>query len=191
MRDTIENIRLVATSCLSYAFWAAKSNFSGGRNYDKQIAELNEEIQQVKDQIEATASDVFSVIDDAEERLAVTTDKDERVIRDKNGVLHENKGIDTSKYYLNGEEEKKFVDNLTDLEGVSDHNTPNLLVASKMQKTFNDGTNSFTPPNEGYEMSNPIECQAGDWFTRTGTATGGNAGYDRIGEYITGCISQL
>lgn len=41
-----------------------------------------------------------------------------------------------------------------------------------MQKTFNDGTNSFTPPNEGYEMSNPIECQAGDWFTRTGTATG-------------------
>lgn len=154
-------------------FWAAKSNFAGGGNYDEQIAELNEEIQQVKDQIEATASDVFSVIDDAEERLAVTTDKDERVIsyRDKDGVLHENKGIDTSKYYLNGEE-KKFVDNLTDLEGVSDHNTPNLLVASEMQKTFNDGTNSFTPPNAGYEMSNPIECQAGDWFTRTGTATG-------------------
>lgn len=174
-------------------FWAAKSNFAGD-NYDEQIAQLNEEIQQVKDQIQATASDVFSVIDDAEERLAVTTDKDERVIsyRDKDGVLHEKKGVDTSKYYLNGEE-KDFVDksevagiageaiddaisngdiSLEDINGVSNHNTPNLLIADEMQKTFNDGTNSFTPPNEGYEMSNPIECQAGDWFTRTGTATG-------------------
>lgn len=61
---------------------------------------------------------------------------------------------------------------LEDLDGVSNHNTPNLLIAAEMQKTFSDGTNSFTPPNEGYEMSNPIECQAGDWFTRTGTATG-------------------
>lgn len=171
-------------------FWAAKSNFAGGGNYDEQIAQLNEEIQQLKDQIQATASDVFSVIDDAEERLAVTTDKDERIIsyRDKDGVLHEKKGVDTSKYYLNGEE-KDFTDRseiagevtkaaengavkLENVEGVSNHNTPNLLIASEMQKTFNDGTNSFTPPNEGYEMSNPIECQAGDWFTRTGTATG-------------------
>ena len=61
---------------------------------------------------------------------------------------------------------------LEDLDGVSNHNTPNLLIAAEMQKTFSDGTNSFTPLNEGYEMSNPIECQAGDWFTRTGTATG-------------------
>lgn len=171
-------------------FWAAKSNFAGGGNYDEQINQLNEEIQQVKDQIQATASDVFSVIDDAEERLAVTTDKDERIIsyRDKDGVLHENKGVDTSKYYLNGKE-KNFVDQtevagevtkaaengavkLENVEGVSNHNTPNLLIASEMQKTFNDGVNSFTPPNEGYEMSNPIECKAGDWFTRTGTATG-------------------
>lgn len=171
-------------------FWAAKSNFAGGGNYDEQIAQLNEEIQQLKDQIQATASDVFSVIDDAEERLSVTTDKDERVIsyRDKNGVLHEKKGVDTSKYYLNGEE-KDFTDRseiagevtkaaengavkLENVDGVSNHNTPNLLIADEMQKTFNDGINSFTPPNEGYEMSNPIECQAGDWFTRTGTATG-------------------
>lgn len=153
-------------------FWAAKSNFAEG-NYDEQIERLNEEIQQVKEQIQAAASDVFSVIDDAEERLAVTTDKDERIIsyRDKDGVLHENKGIDTPKYYQNGKE-KNFVESLIDLEDVSDHNTPNLLIASEMQKTFSDGTNSFTPPNDGYEMSNPIECQAGDWFTRTGTATG-------------------
>lgn len=171
-------------------FWAAKSNFAGGGNYDEQIAQLNEEFQQLKDQIQATASDVFSVIDDAEERLSVTTDKDERVIsyRDKDGVLHEKKGVDTSKYYQNGEE-KDFTDRseiagevtkaakngavkLENVDGVSNHNTPNLLIADEMQKTFNDGTNSFTPPNEGYEMSNPIECQAGDWFTRTGTATG-------------------
>lgn len=140
------------------------------------------------------AMQMLSVIDDAEERLAVTTDKDERVIsyRDKDGVLHENKGIDTPKYYQNGKE-KNFVDqtevagfteeaiddaisngdiSLENINGVSSHNTPNLLIADEMQKTFNDGTNSFTPPNEGYEMSNPIECQAGDWFTRTGTATG-------------------
>lgn len=159
-------------------FWAAKSNFTGGGNYDEQIEQINDTLQQIQDQLKdldtsGVANTVFSVIDDAEERLSVTTDKDERVIsyRDKNGVLHEKKGIDTTKYYQDGVE-KNFVDNLTDLGGVSDHNTPNLLVASKMQKTFNDGTNSFTPPNEGYEMSNPIECQAGDWFTRTGTATG-------------------
>lgn len=176
-------------------FWAAKSNFAGGGNYDEQIAQLNEEIQQVKDQLKdidtsGIANTVFSVIDDAEERLAITTDKDKRVIsyRDKDGVLHEKKGIDTSKYYLNGEE-KDFMDRseiagevtkaaengavkLENVDGVSNHNTPNLLIADEMQKTFNDGTNSFTPPNEGYEMSNPIECKAGDWFTRTGTATG-------------------
>lgn len=175
-------------------FWAAKSNFAGGGNYDEQIAQLNEEIQQVKDQLKdidtsGVANTVFSVIDDAEERLAITTDKDKRVIsyRDKDGVLHEKKGIDTSKYYLNGEE-KDFMDRseiagevtkaaengavkLENVDGVSNHNTPNLLIADEMQKTFNDGTNSFTPPNGGYEMSNPIECKAGDWFTRTGTAT--------------------
>lgn len=176
-------------------FWAAKSNFAGGGNYDEQIAQINKTLQQVQDQIKdidtsGVANTIFSVIDDAEERLAVTTDKDGRVIsyRDKDGVLHEKKGVDTSKYYLNGEE-KDFTDRseiagevtkaaengavkLENVDGVSNHNTPNLLIASEMQKTFNDGTNSFTPPNAGYEMSNPIECQAGDWFTRTGTATG-------------------
>ena len=176
-------------------FWAAKSNFAGGGNYDEQIAQINETLQQVQDQLKdidtsGVTNTVFSVIDDAEERLAVTTDKDEKVIsyRDKDGVLHENKGIDTPKYYQGGKE-KDFVDKsevagevtkaaengavkLENVEGVSNHNTPNLLIADEMQKTFNDGTNSFTPPNEGYEMSNPIECKAGDWFTRTGTATG-------------------
>lgn len=166
-------------------FWAAKHNFSTSGNYDEQIEDINNTLSSMQGTIKdladkiadidtsGVANTVFSVIDDAEERLAVTTDKDERVIsyRDKDGVLHENKGIDTSKYYLNGEE-RNFAENLTDLEDVSNHNTPNLLIAAEMQKTFNDGTNSFTPPNAGYEMSNPIECQAGDWFTRTGTATG-------------------
>lgn len=82
------------------------------------------------------------------------------------------KDIDTSV----ADEVTKAIENgavkLENVEGVSNHNTPNLLIASKMQKTFNDGVNSFTPPNAGYEMSNPIECKAGDWFTRTGTATG-------------------
>lgn len=61
---------------------------------------------------------------------------------------------------------------IAELGGVSNHDTPNLLIPSEMQKTFNDGVNSFTPPNDGYEMSNRIDCRAGDWFTRTGTATG-------------------
>lgn len=183
-------------------FWAAKHNFSTGENYDGEIEDINNTLSSMQGTIKdladkiagidtsGVANTVFSVIDDAEERLAVTTDKDERIIsyRDKDGVLHEKKGVDTSKYYLNGKE-RNFVDQtevesevtkaaengavkLENVDGVSNHNTPNLLIASEMQKTFNDGTNSFTPPNDGYEMSNPIECQAGDWFTRTGTATG-------------------
>lgn len=166
-------------------FWAAKHNFNTGKDYDTQIEQINgtlstmsgtlTSLQETVNGLEQgnEAMKMLSVIDDPEERLAVTTDKDEKVIsyRDKDGVLHESKGIDTPKYYQNGEE-KNFVKELADLEDVSNHNTPNLLVASEMQKTFNDGTNSFTPPNEGYEMSNPIECKAGDWFTRTGTATG-------------------
>lgn len=183
-------------------FWTAKSNFTGGGNYDEQIEDINNTLSSMQGTVKdladkiadidtsGVANTIFSVIDDAEERLAVTIDKDKRVIsyRDKDGVLHEKKGVDTSKYYLNGEE-KDFTDRseiagevtkaaengavkLENVDGVSNHNTPNLLIADEMQKTFNDGTNSFTPPNAGYEMSNPIECQAGDWFTRTGTATG-------------------
>lgn len=134
--------------------------------------------------------------DDVEGRTEITLDAEDRVLayRDKEGIKHESK-LDVDKIYQNGTEvgeiaskddikdfaTKEEVENITidpseiniaELEGVSDHNTPNLLIASEMQKTFNDGTNSFTPPNVGYEMSNPIECQAGDWFTRTGTATG-------------------
>ena len=125
--------------------------------------------------------------DDPEERTEITTDAENRVLayRDKNGIKHEEKlalhevyDKDNNKINLATKEDVENVTidpsdiNIADLDGVSNHNTPNLLIASEMQKTFNDGTNSFTPPNEGYEMSNPIECQAGDWFTRTGTATG-------------------
>ena len=183
-------------------FWAAKHNFSTGGNYDGEIEDINNTLSSMQGTIKdladkiadidtsGIANTVFSVIDDAEERLAVTTDNEEKVLsyRDKDGVLHENKGFDTPKYYQDGKE-KDFVNRdevagevtkaaengavkLENVEGVSNHNTPNLLIADEMQKTFNDGTNSFTPPNAGYEMSNPIECKAGDWFTRTGTATG-------------------
>lgn len=146
--------------------------------------------------LEATQSDgkkyfpkqaLLDKYDDVEGRTEMTLDAEDRVLayRDKEGIKHEEKlalhevyDKDNNKINL---ATKEYVENVTvdpsdiniaDLEGVSNHNTPNLLIASEMQKTFNDGTNSFTPPNEGYEMSNPIECQAGDWFTRTGTATG-------------------
>ncbi len=125
--------------------------------------------------------------DDVEGRTEMTLDAEDRVLayRDKEGIKHEEKLALHEVYDKNNNKinlaTKEDVENVTvdpssinisELKGVSDHNTPNLLIADEMQKTFNDGTNSFTPPNEGYEMSNPIECQAGDWFTRTGTATG-------------------
>lgn len=125
--------------------------------------------------------------DDVEGRTEMTLDAEDRVLayRDKEGIKHEEKlalhevyDKDNNRINLATKEDVENVTvdpssiNISELKGVSDHNTPNLLIASEMQKTFNDGTNSFTPPNEGYEMSNPIECQAGDWFTRTGTATG-------------------
>lgn len=177
------------------AFWAAKSNFAGGGNYDEQIEQMNNtlttmqgtltSVQESVKNLQSTvngiqqnneAMQMLSVIDDPEERTEITTDAEGRVLsyRDKDGVKHEEK-LAINKVYINDEEVELATADSIELErvvGVNNHNTPNLLIASEMQKTFNDGTNSFTPPNEGYEMSNPIECQAGDWFTRTGTATG-------------------
>lgn len=137
--------------------------------------------------IDADVAIANTTIEDPEERSNMELDSENRVLshRDKNGIKNENVGFNTPNYYKNGEkcewiEEsdvipivKKSDDiPLSILDGVSNHNTPNLIVPSDIQKTFNDGTHSFTPPNAGYEMSNRIECEAGDWFTRTGTATG-------------------
>jgi hypothetical protein len=72
----------------------------------------------------------------------------------------------------NGEYTVTKEKSLSDDSDVIDHNTVNLLVADQIEKTFNDGTNDFTPPNDGYSMSNRINVKAGDWITRTGTETG-------------------
>lgn len=130
----------------------------------------------------------FSHIEDPEGRTEITVDAEGKLLgyRDKNGIRHETVGMNLTAYYMNGEKQDWVnksdvvnVINKTDKEisinifdGVSDHNTPNLLIPAEIQKTFSDGVNNFTPPNAGYEMSNRIDCQAGDWFTRTGTATG-------------------
>lgn len=133
--------------------------------------------------------ELFDKYEDVEGCTELTLDAENRILgyRNKEGVRHETKldvkslrhkgyEIDFNKYATKHDLNDVKVDaseiNIADLNGVSNHNTPNLLIPSELEKTFNDGTNSFTPPNEGYEMSNPIECQAGDWFTRTGTATG-------------------
>lgn len=185
-------------------FWAAKHHFSTGGSSDvdaeieainSTLSDMQEDLSNLKETVKEfqqgnEAMQMLSVSDDVEGRMEMTLDADGRILsyRDKDGVKHEGKGVDTSKYYQNGQE-KDFVNRdevadeitkaaengavkLENVEGVSNHNTPNLLIAAEMEKTFYDGVNSFTPPNEGYEMSNPIECKAGDWFTRTGTATG-------------------
>lgn len=143
--------------------------------------------EQGKSLIDSDVAGAHSAFEDPEERSNMELDSESRILsyRDKNGIKNENVGFNTPNYYKNGEkcewiEEsdvipivKKSDDiPLSILDGVSNHNTPNLIVPSDIQKTFNDGTHSFTPPNAGYEMSNRIECEAGDWFTRTGTATG-------------------
>lgn len=140
-----------------------------------------------KSLINEDVADANTTIEDPEERSNMEIDSENRVLshRDKNGIKNENVGFNTPNYYKNGKKcewieasdvipiVKKSDDiPLSILDGVSNHNTPNLIVPSDIQKTFNDGTHSFTPPNAGYEMSNRIECEAGDWLTRTGTATG-------------------
>lgn len=130
----------------------------------------------------------FEHIEDPEGRIEITSDADDKVMsyRDANGVKNELAGFNSSQYYQNNVkkewiEEKDvlpIVKNsdgdipLNIIGGITDHNTINLLVPSEIQKTFNDGVNSFSPPNEGYELSNRIGCKAGDWLSRTGTATG-------------------
>lgn len=141
-----------------------------------------------KSLIDSTIAENTTGIDDVEGRMSIETDSDGKILsmRAQDGIKKENVGFDAKKYFKDGEEQNWInkeeiipAINNTDseikmnvLDGVSDHNTPNLIVVSEIQKTFNDGVNSFTPPNAGYEMSNRIECSAGDWFTRTGTATG-------------------
>ena len=151
------------------------SNVSATTELSESVQELSANTQQ------------FSVFEDPEDRFNMELDSESRVLsyRDKNGIKNENVGFNTPNYYKNGKKCEWIEDSdvipivkksddipLGILDGVTNHNTPNLIVPSGIQKTFNDGTNSFTPPNVGYEMSNRIECEAGDWFTRTGTATG-------------------
>ena len=143
--------------------------------------------EQGKSLIDSDVAGAHSAFEDPEGRFNMELDSESRVLsyRDKNGIKNENVGFNTPNYYKNGKKCEWIEDSdvipivkksddipLSILDGVSNHNTPNLIVPSGIQKTFNDGTNSFTPPNVGYEMSNRIECEAGDWFTRTGTATG-------------------
>lgn len=144
--------------------------------------------EESKSLIDADIANANTSIEDVEGRMEITTDADGKMIsyRDANGVKSELAGFNSSKYYLNNKkkewiEEKdvlpivKNTDGdipLNIMGGITDHNTSNLLVPSEIKKTFSDGINSFTPPNAGYELSNRIECKAGDWFSRTGTATG-------------------
>lgn len=119
----------------------------------------------------------FEHIEDPEGRTEITTDAERKVLgyRDINGILNEKIGVNSSRYFLNGKE-KDWAErgniHFSDINDAISHNTTNLLITSEISKTFNDGKTTFSPPNAGYELSNRIECKAGDYFTRTGTATG-------------------
>lgn len=132
----------------------------------------------------------FSHIEDPEGRMEITVDADNRILgcRDRKGVRHETV-LDSKSYLQDGKEYdlsrfateniidskvSKAVDSVSimKIDGVKDHGKQNLLKPSECTASYTDGTNIFTPPNAGYILSNPIECKAGESFTRTGTATG-------------------
>ncbi len=119
---------------------------------------------------------------DIENRQEMTLDEEEHILsyRDKNGIKHET-ALDVEHFSMKGESidfsnyaTKDDVNGieLKNIDGVYDNSKPNLYLTSQKTYTTADGKQSFTPPNEGAEMSNKIPCKPGEWFTRTGTATG-------------------
>lgn len=124
---------------------------------------------------------------DIENRLEMTLDEEEHILsyRDKNGVKHETalgvEHLDVEHFSMKGEsidfsnyatqDDVNGIE-LKNIDGVYDNSKPNLYLTSQKTYTTADGKQSFTPPNAGAEMSNKIPCKLGEWFTRTGTATG-------------------
>lgn len=119
---------------------------------------------------------------DIENRQEMTLDEEGHILsyRDKNGVKHETaldvehlsiKGdsIDFSNYATQDDVNSIRLKNI---DGVYDNSKSNLYLISQKTYTTADGKQSFTPPNAGVEMSNKIPCKPGEWFTRTGIATG-------------------
>lgn len=119
---------------------------------------------------------------DIENRQEMTLDEEEHILsyRDKNGVKHET-ALDVEHFSMKGEsidfsnyatqDDVNSIE-LKNIDGVYDNSKPNLYLTSQKTYTTADGKQSFTPPNAGAEMSNKIPCKPGEWFTRTGTATG-------------------
>lgn len=119
---------------------------------------------------------------DIENRQEMTLDEEGHILsyRDKNGVKHET-ALDVEHFSMKGEsidfsnyatqDDVNGIE-LKNINGVYDNSKPNLYLTSQKTYTTADGKQSFTPPNAGAEMSNKIPCKPGEWFTRTGTATG-------------------
>lgn len=119
---------------------------------------------------------------DIENRQEMTLDEEGHILsyRDKNGVKHET-ALDVEHFSMKGEsidfsnyatqEDVNGIE-FKNIDGVYDNSKPNLYLTSQKTYTTADGKQSFTPPNAGAEMSNKIPCKPGEWFTRTGTATG-------------------
>lgn len=119
---------------------------------------------------------------DIENRQEMTLDEEGHILsyRDKNGIKHET-ALDVEHFSMKGEsidfsnyatqDDVNGIE-LKNIDGVYDNSKLNLYLTSQKTYTTADGKQSFTPPNAGAEMSNKIPCKPGEWFTRTGTATG-------------------
>ena len=186
-----ENIEYMAIETDADGKILASTNADGSHyihNAKSETIDAKVDKEDGKSLIDSNIADAHSALEDPEGRTEITVDADNRILsyRCSDGIKNEQIGFNSSQYYLNNVKKDWIEENqvipiikntdgdipLRIMDGVTDHNTTNLLVVTEIQKTFNDGVNSFTPPNAGYELSNRIECKAGEWFTRTGTATG-------------------
>lgn len=151
-------------------------------NLKSETIETKVDKEEGKSLIDSDVANANTAIEDPENRLELITDANGKVLgyRDESGKRYESSmdirelSLDGTKLDLSQFPTKKDVEDLElkNINGVYDNNKPNLYLTSQKTFTTADGKQSFTPPNEGAEMSNRISCKAGDWFTRTGTATG-------------------
>lgn len=122
----------------------------------------------------------FYHIEDPEGRTEITTDAEGKLLgyRDSEGTRHECSLDVNSLKLLNKDVEDLIHDSINEIQlaninGIENHGKENLYTGYTQRYTTADGKQTFISPNEsiGGVFCNPIRCSAGEFFTRTGTAT--------------------